>query len=65
MALKPLVSVSPPADDQRTTVADVAPVVGTQVLGAEQIQAARRWIAEMALRWVRAESAGRDADDGA
>jgi len=65
VALKPLASVPPPADDQRPTAVDVAPVVGTQVLGADQILAARRWISEMALRWVRAENAGRDADDGA
>ena len=65
MALKHLASVPPSAEDQRSNAEDVAPVVATKVLGTAQIDAARRWIAEMALRWVRAESAGKDADDGA
>jgi hypothetical protein len=56
-------SVVLPVQETRPTAEEVTLVAATEVLSAPQVEATRRWIAEMALRCVRAERASRGGDD--
>ena len=63
MATRRLACVPSPAENDREIALDATHVTAVQMVDAAGLDGARRWIAEMALRLVRAERAGGEHGD--